>query len=48
MERTPIAVFKTVGHIEQIAIVNNAAGRDFSNRTSPSGNHASGDTGRST
>ena len=41
-------MFSTVGHIAQIAIVNSAAGCDFSNSTRPSGSHASGDTGRST
>jgi len=41
-----MAVFSTVGHIAHTAIVNNAAGRDFSNSTSPSGSQASGDTGR--
>src|SRR5262245_50817979 len=44
--RTPIAVFRTVGHIAHTAIVNKAAGCDFWKSTRPSGNHASGDTGR--
>ena len=44
--RTPTAVFSTVGHIEQTAMVKSAAGCDFWNSTSPSGSQASGETGR--
>ena len=39
-------MFSTVGHIAQIAMVKIAAGWDFPKRTSPSGNQASGETGR--
>jgi hypothetical protein len=38
-------MFSTVGHIEQSAIVNSAAGAVFSKITRPSGNQASGETG---
>src|SRR5688572_9171334 len=44
--RTPTAVFKTVGHIAQTAMVNSAEGSGFWNSTNPNGSHASGDTGR--
>src|SRR4051812_45604282 len=47
MERTPSAVFSTVGHMAQTAMVKSAAGCDFWNSTSPSGSQASGETGRS-
>ena len=53
MARTPTAVFNTVGHMEQIAMVKSApSSLAFlpapRNSTSPSGSHASGETGRST
>jgi hypothetical protein len=38
----------TVGHIEQTAIANSAAGSDFRKMIKPSGSQASGEIGRST
>ena len=46
MARTPSAVFSTVGHIAQIAMVKIDAGWDFPKSTSPSGSQARGETGR--
>ena len=48
MARTPTAVLMTVGHIEQSAMVNSAAGSDFWKMMSPSGSQASGEIGRRT
>ena len=39
-------VLRTVGHIEQTAIANSAAGSDLRNRIRPSGSQASGEIGR--
>ena len=53
MARTPTAVFSTVGHIAQIAMVKRAPSSLAClpaprNNTNPSGSHASGETGRKT
>ncbi len=46
MARTPAIVLMTVGHIEQTAIANSAAGSDFWKMIRPSGSQASGEIGR--
>jgi hypothetical protein len=46
MARTPAVVLITVGHMEQMAIANRAAGSDFWKSISPKGSHASGEIGR--
>ena len=48
MARTPAIVLITVGHIEQTAMANSAAGSDLRKMIRPSGSQASGEIGRST